>query len=993
MTPERYQQVGELFHAALELAPDERVAFLDQQCVGDAQLRREVESLIASHNEASAFIRSPAIAAAAELLVNDENDELIGKPVGRYIVRSLIGVGGMGRVYLAEDLELGRRIALKLLLKQFTHDDTQLQRFRQEARAASALNHPNILTVHDIGQVDGTHYIATEYVEGETLRDRLQHAKITVGEAIDVASQIADALSAAHAAGIIHRDIKPENVMLRRDGYVKVLDFGIAKLTEKVNATEGPDSQPSMRGMVRTDSGVIMGTVHYMSPEQIRGLGVDARTDVWSLGVLLYELVAHRRPFEGETRGDTIVSILQADTATMLNHTSDTPAELQRILTKALAKNIDERYQTAEDLAKDLRQLRRKLDVDSQLALSSGAVPAGDRTKAKTALLQPAGSTSSLEFAVKEIKRHKMGVAGVVICFMLLSAGVGYGLYKLAARTTPAAAPFQTVKITRLTTSGKVRTSAISPDGKYVVYAEEENQLLALWVRQVATGSSVQIVPPADVGYWGLTFSNDSNYVYYVKNEKGGGSFNKLYQIPALGGASKKLMEQVDSAVTFSPDGQRLAFVRDNLKKEETQVVMANADGSREQTLATRKAPDRFNSDFATRIAWSPDGKTIACAASSADASSYYHNVVGVSVAGGSEQLLTSQRWGSVAQVTWEPDGSGLVMIATAEGVGREATPAQVWHVSYPGGETRRITNDLSRYRDVSVTADARALVTVQTNRVSNIWVAPNADLGGIRQITSGTLDGSFGLTWTPDARIVYQSEASGQPDIWVMDADGSNQRQLTHDGVRSVRPQVSPDGRQIIYACAREGRTNIWQMDADGTNPKQLTDGKSNSHPHFSPDGKWVVYVSQDYGNATVWRMPLGGGQPVRLSDPTANLPVVSPDGKQIACFYWDEQAKPPRGIMIIPFTGGVPTRRFDISPHADGFVLDWTPDSRALLYIDTRLTNIWSQPVNGGEPAQVTNFQGDQIFNFDYSPDGKWLAVARGIVTNDVVLIRDLK
>jgi len=316
----------------------------------------------------------------------------------------------------------------------------------------------------------------------------------------------------------------------------------------------------------------------------------------------------------------------------------------------------------------------------------------------------------------------------------------------------------------------------------------------------------------------------------------------------------------------------------------------------------------------------------------------------------------------------------------------------QLWHLAYPGGEARRITNDLNRYSDVSLTAKSDALVTVQTNLVSNIWVAPKGDTGRARQITSGTQDGNFGVTWTPDGQIVYASQASGKSEIWIMDADGSNQRQLTNDGI-NARPAVSHDGRYIIFTSARPTSRNVWRMDVDGSNPKQLTDGKSNACGSPSPDGRWVVYYSQDHGNATVWKMPIDGGQPVRLSDPTSNLPVVSPDGKQIVCYYWDEQANPPRGAMLIPFTGGPPIKRFNIGPHAGGFVLHWTPDSRAILYIGIRLTNIWSQPVDGGEPVQLTDFQGDQVFNFDYSPDGKWLAIARGRVTGDVVLISDFR
>src|SRR6185436_1878862 len=388
------------------------------------------------HSEAPDFIGKPAMTVAAELLGNDETDEFIGKTVGRYFVHSLIGIGGMGRVYLAEDAELGRRVALKLLLKHFTHDEKQLLRFRQEARAASALNHPNILTVHEIGQVDGAYFIATEYVDGETLRERLHHSSIALPEAIDIATKITDAMATAHAAGIIHRDIKPENVMLRRDGYVKLLDFGVAKLTEKVTAVPPFDSQPTATTLIRTDPGVIMGTVYYMSPEQIRGLRVDARSDIWSLGVLLYELVAHRRPFEAETQGDTIVSILQTDPASLLNHISNAPAELQRILIKALTKTVDERYQRAEEMATDLRQLQRKLEMDSPIIQTdlSGESSIAERTHATTSLVQSAKSTSSLEFAITEIKRHKMGVTLASVLVIAVLAGAGFSIYKFFIR-------------------------------------------------------------------------------------------------------------------------------------------------------------------------------------------------------------------------------------------------------------------------------------------------------------------------------------------------------------------------------------------------------------------------------------------------------------------------------------------------------------------------------------------------------------------------------
>jgi serine/threonine protein kinase len=923
--------------------------------------------------------------------------------LGRYEIRSLLGKGGMGEVYLAHDTELERTVAIKVLNAELASNQLRMARFVQEAKAASALNHPNILTIYEIGGTDSTRFIATEFIDGVTLREHLAKSALKMSEVLKIATQVASALAAAHSAGIVHRDIKPENIMVRRDGYIKVLDFGLAKLTEQSAARRSADSEAST--LLETGPGVVMGTSAYMSPEQVRGLRVDERSDVFGLGVVVYEMVAGRRPFEGATTSDVIAAILEREPLPLKVCAPAAPAELERIVRKALAKDAEERYQTIKDMAIDLRRLKRELDVgaemeryaqpvssDETLPTSSGgpkrlAAETNTQSAARASDAAVVRTTSSVEYVVSEIKRHKRGaaLAGALVIFSVGAAG--FGFYKLLPPSSRvSAAPFQNVKVTRLTASGKSGLGAISPDGKYVVYTQEDDRKQSLGVKQVATGSSVQIILPANVGYWGLTFSNDSNYIYYVRNERTTGSYNNLYYVPSLGGASKKLLEQVDSAITFSPDGRRLAFVRDNLKQEETLVVLANADGSGEQTLATSKAPDRFASDLTTRIAWSPDGKTIACVADKAGAT----GVVGISVDDGSQKLLTPQHWRAVAQVTWMSDGSGLVLIATDEGSTQTSAQLQLWYLSYPGGEARRITNDLNRYRDVTLTTSGDALVTVQLNQISNIWVAADGDASRARQITSGTLDTS--LYWTPDGRIVYWSNASGKPAIWIMDADGRNQRQLTHEGEQG-RPRVSNDGRYIVYSSMLADKMNIWRMDLDGGNPKQLTIGRRNGNPYVSPDGQWVVYTSWDHGNGTIWKVPIDGGNPVQLSGPTANLPVVSPDGKQIACFYWDEQANPPRGLMIFPFEGGTPTRRFNIGPHAGGgFALQWAADGRALLYI-SNLSDIWSQPLDGGMPVQLTNFQGDQIFDFDYSADGKWLALSRGRRTEDVVLIENVK
>jgi serine/threonine protein kinase/Tol biopolymer transport system component/Tfp pilus assembly protein PilF len=381
MTPERWQHIKSLLHSALERAPQERAAFVNNACAGDSSLRSEVEALISSHEQAGGFIESPAFELMAESL--DESQSMIGSDLGPYRVTGRLGAGGMGEVYSAEDTRLGRKVALKVLLAHLTSDEERLHRFQQEARAASALNHPNILTIYEIGDVRSRHFIVTELIEGETLRRHMSKAPIKIPEALDIAMQIASALSAAHAAAIVHRDIKPDNVMVRADGITKVVDFGLAKLTERRVVT------PEMPTLVNTAQGVVMGTAHYMSPEQARGLPVDARTDIWSLGVMLYEMIGGRVPFEGDTSSDVIASILDREPTTLARYAPEVPTELEWIVKKALRKDREERYQTAKELLTDLKSLKHKLEFEEELERSkySGLKSAG--TARKPAYVSP----------------------------------------------------------------------------------------------------------------------------------------------------------------------------------------------------------------------------------------------------------------------------------------------------------------------------------------------------------------------------------------------------------------------------------------------------------------------------------------------------------------------------------------------------------------------------------------------------------------------------
>jgi len=422
MTPERWKQIDQIFHDALQRQPGDRAAFIAESCGGEECLRQEVESLLASHDQAASFIEVPAGDAAAELLAERNAPLTSGTMLDRYKVLNLLGKGGMGEVYLAQDTKLTRKVAVKLLPAEFTISSERMRRFEHEARAVTALNHPNIVTVHEIERLNGTNFIVTEFVDGQTMRQLMSETGMYVTEALDIAIQIASALDAAHTAGIVHRDIKPENIMVRRDGYVKVLDFGLAKLAGRETAII--TTQVPTKELLDTNPGLVMGTASYMSPEQARGGDVDARTDIWSLGVVLYEMLAGRAPFEGETANHVIVSILEEEPPALTRFAEGVPAELERIVAKALRKEREERYQTADELALDLKRRRQELEIESRLnrplgpdagpSTKSGgqaAVETARKTAARAADVVTPHAMSSAEYLVGEIKRHKRGAA------------------------------------------------------------------------------------------------------------------------------------------------------------------------------------------------------------------------------------------------------------------------------------------------------------------------------------------------------------------------------------------------------------------------------------------------------------------------------------------------------------------------------------------------------------------------------------------------------
>lgn len=914
----------------------------------------------------------------------------VGDSFLHYRVLSRIGTGGMGEVFLARDTNLGRKVAIKILRKKFGQDKEGLRRFVQEAKAASALNHPNIITIYEVGEYDESNYISSEYIEGKTLHARLGKEPLLLNEVLRISTQIVEAIAAAHAAGIVHRDIKPENVMIRRDGYVKVLDFGLAKLTEKTNYSGEFDNESET--MVETNPGMILGTVAYMSPEQARGREIDSRSDIWSVGVLLYEMITGVRPFTGETTSDVLAAILRSHPPDMSPF--GVPAELEHIVRKALRKDREERYQNIRDLLIDLKDLARDLELvtrsgETPLRASGQRGPAASTAEltkdpVSTAGLAGPATHSISEMLMSQFRLHpKSMTAGAAGLILLLAAGaVGF---KLWYQRPAVAGAFGQMKLSKLATFARTESTmvAVSPDGKYVAYIEGSGDRQSIWVRHVATGSNVAIVPETDMQVGSLSYSRDGDFVYFGQRPKGG--TYSIFRVATLGGPVKRVVADTQGPLAFSPDGSQMAFPRGV-----ADIFIANADGTSERVLA--KAPDGMGW---SSLSWSPDPDELVAAAYLQSGSQA--RLFRISVNDGSVSQLPGPDWFSIAAIAFDPNGGGIFV----SGRDLDSQRLQIWHVSYPDGEVNRVTNDLASYEGISVSADGRSVVSVQIGYSANIYVH-DAGKGQDKKVTSdmGRDNGLSGLGWVPDGRIVYTARTIGNQDIWIVDSDGSNKHQLTSERGKNFHPTVSPDGTRITFVSSRSGNIELWTMNLDGTDPLQLTQSEGiEGRPQYTPDGKWIIYdVTSADDKSTMWKIPANGGQAVQMASKISWRPAISPDGKWVASRFKDNVDDRAYKLVKLP-TDGTSTAEAVTAPAVSASSLfRWSSDGRSLLFMDQVVpgsgTTISSFDVaTQRQNSLVAKTDEGGVYYFDVSRNGKGIAYSRGVKVSEAVLISNFR